>query len=448
MEEGITKELIGNLRDFVPFLLIKVLPNQDIVTLNKYTSNIFDWIADNYEESKKRIISVANNNKFEWQELELIQANGAIKHFHVYKIAIDDNSMIIVGVGVDVLTVDIKELEYVKMALEYVSDHIVITDSDGVITYINKAAENTTGYLKDEVVGKKVGSKSTWGGLMEDEFYKALWNRIKYEKKVFQGEIKNRRKNGEVYEVSVTITPILDAKGEVLLFVGVEKDLTALNFEKDLALVISHETYNSLNSITKKIESCITSLTKEGKVDHVENAYNSINDLQNKVMNLIRANQNVDDYSQMYNEEFSINELIDNIINEIREDNNSIEINLNSADNDSIYSNKELVKMVIKNIVENATIYSDNNGVVSIDVSKKRFSFEIDVHNNGIAIPNNTLHLIGTKFYRTERAKEKYLKGLGLGLYVAKILLAKIGGRFDIVSSEQEGTKVKIIIPF
>ncbi|NQV00817.1 MAG: CHASE domain-containing protein, partial [Parcubacteria group bacterium] len=102
------------------------------------------------------------------------------------------------------LTVDLQKFQ---LAVENASDHIIITDLEGSILYANKAAERITGYLKKEMLGKKSGD--LWGGKMDRAFYQKMWKTIKQEKKVFVGELTNKRKSGEKYEVQLRISPVL-----------------------------------------------------------------------------------------------------------------------------------------------------------------------------------------------------------------------------------------------
>jgi PAS domain S-box-containing protein len=118
------------------------------------------------------------------------------------------------------------DLQKFKRAVEGASDHIVITDPEGVILYANPAVTTLTGYSQKEVVGKKAGSKELWGGAMSPDFYKQMWQTIKIDKKTFVGEINNRRKNGQKYIAMSSISPVLNNQGEVIFFVGIERDAT------------------------------------------------------------------------------------------------------------------------------------------------------------------------------------------------------------------------------
>jgi PAS domain S-box-containing protein len=114
-------------------------------------------------------------------------------------------------------------------ALENSTNHTVITNSEGVVLYANRAAQKTTGFSEQEIIGN---TPRLWGGLMSPEFYKDLWQR-KSSGLPFEGEIINRRKNGEVYYAMAHIAPILDKQKRVVGFIGTEEDLTELRLQQE-----------------------------------------------------------------------------------------------------------------------------------------------------------------------------------------------------------------------
>lgn len=114
-------------------------------------------------------------------------------------------------------------LQKYKMALDSSYSHVVITDADGKILYANQAVAKTTGFSNKEVIGK---TPRLWGQLMSTEFYKKMWHTIKVEQKVFQGELTNRKKNGEKYTAKATISPIISDTNQLLGFIGIEEDVS------------------------------------------------------------------------------------------------------------------------------------------------------------------------------------------------------------------------------
>ncbi|MEY4731823.1 MAG: hypothetical protein RL681_769, partial [Candidatus Parcubacteria bacterium] len=115
-----------------------------------------------------------------------------------------------------------------SQALQNSTNHTIITNSNGVVLYANKAAERITGYSHEEIVGN---TPRLWGGMMSREFYAEFWNK-KISKEPFSGPIINRRKNGELYYAIAHIAPILGAQGELIGFIGTEEDITLLKMQE------------------------------------------------------------------------------------------------------------------------------------------------------------------------------------------------------------------------
>lgn len=116
-----------------------------------------------------------------------------------------------------------EEMKKLSLAVEQSSDWVLITDKTGRIEYLNKAVEEMTGYKKEELIGKNPSIFKS--GKYDKQFYKELWDTLLLGRS-FQGIITNRRKNGELFEIYHTITPIKDNKGNVTHFVATSKDLT------------------------------------------------------------------------------------------------------------------------------------------------------------------------------------------------------------------------------
>ncbi len=128
-----------------------------------------------------------------------------------------------------------QELEKFKLVIENTTQHVIITDPDGVVIYANAAASKITGYDNAEIIGSK---PSLWGRQMPLGFYEDMWKTISVDKKTFAGEIENKRKNGEVYIAKSIISPVLDEQRNVKFFVGLESDISK---EKALELALVKE---------------------------------------------------------------------------------------------------------------------------------------------------------------------------------------------------------------
>ncbi len=125
----------------------------------------------------------------------------------------------------------LKENNIFFQALENSTNHTIITDTNGIVLYANKAAQNITGFTSEEMYGN---TPRLWGGMMEPEFYQKLWKKKK-EGKNFDTEILNRRKNGETYTAIAHISPIKNSSNNVIGFIGTEEDITSrITFETEI----------------------------------------------------------------------------------------------------------------------------------------------------------------------------------------------------------------------
>ncbi|QAR33913.1 EAL domain-containing protein [Geovibrio thiophilus] len=116
-----------------------------------------------------------------------------------------------------------EKLLLASKVFENTIEAIYITNTRGVILSVNKAFLRITGFTEEEAIGNKTSILRS--GRHANHFYKGLWNSLK-ETGTWQGEIWNRRKNGELYPATVNISSIRDSGGNISHFIGVMHDIT------------------------------------------------------------------------------------------------------------------------------------------------------------------------------------------------------------------------------
>ena len=110
-------------------------------------------------------------------------------------------------------------------ALEETADSVVITDQDGLILYVNRGFEQTTGYTREEAIGGTPALLKS--GKQDAAFYRQMWSTL-LRGEVFRSTLVNRKKDGEQFYAEQTITPMKDSAGNITHFVSVGKDVTEL----------------------------------------------------------------------------------------------------------------------------------------------------------------------------------------------------------------------------
>lgn len=115
------------------------------------------------------------------------------------------------------------ELRKLAIAIEQSPTSVLITDREGRIEYVNPKIIKLTGYTREELIGRN--PRIFQSGEMSKDEYKVLWETIKSGNE-WRGELSNKKKNGEIYWESVSISPIRDIKGHITNFIGVKEDIT------------------------------------------------------------------------------------------------------------------------------------------------------------------------------------------------------------------------------
>ncbi len=111
-----------------------------------------------------------------------------------------------------------------QRAVEQAPASVVITDADGTIAWVNPWFCRTTGYSREEALGKT--PRILKSDIHPASFYEEMWRTIS-SGRTWHGELCNRRKDGSLYWEHATISPVLDAEGRVTHYVAVKFDVTA-----------------------------------------------------------------------------------------------------------------------------------------------------------------------------------------------------------------------------
>lgn len=350
-----------------------------------------------------------------------------------------------------------KDLQRFKLAVENASDHIVITDKDGVIVYANKSVKRITGFDSYEVIGKKAGSKDLWGGLMDENFYRNMWQTIKFKKEPFYGEIKNKRKDGSEYYAYSSISPVVDKSGEVQFFVGIERDITK---EKEIdkaktefVSLASHQLRTPLSAISWYTEMLLNG--DAGAINDKQKEYlNEVYYGNQRMIDLVNALLNV---SRIEMGSFVIEPEMTDIVSIFRSvmdeskpkiDEKRLILHTDFQKNlPKVFLDKKLIRIVLQNLLTNAIKYTPESGNIFLMIFVKDEKLVISIRDEGFGIPLNEQDKIFNKLFRATNVKEKETDGTGLGLYIVKSILDNSGGSISFDSKEDKGSTFTVSIP-
>ncbi len=116
-----------------------------------------------------------------------------------------------------------KERRQLSAVIEQSAESVIITDTEGIILYVNPAFERVTGYTREEAIGNNPNMLSSGEHL--PEFFKELWDTLKAGR-VWHGRLKNKKKDGSIYTEETIIGPVRDEAGNIVNYVSLQRDIT------------------------------------------------------------------------------------------------------------------------------------------------------------------------------------------------------------------------------
>ena len=183
--------------------------------------------------------------------------------------------------NIDALLQQVKELRDIQYALDQ-STIIAITDARGRITYVNDLFCEIAQYSREELIGQT--HRIINSGYHPKEFFKNLWREIG-QGNIWNGEIKNKRKDGTYYWVHATIVPFLNEKGKPYQYISIRKDVTKEKMLEEEA----RKNYEKYQLIAEHSENFIALITEEGSFQYISPTFNillkyDLHELQQKTL--------------------------------------------------------------------------------------------------------------------------------------------------------------------
>ncbi len=348
------------------------------------------------------------------------------------------------------------EFHKFKMAVDAVSDQVVITEPDGTIIYANPATEHLTGWKPNEILGQKAGTKKLWGGLMPAEFYQTMWRVIKHDRKPFSGEVTNHRKDGQQYVAKILINPILDKNNDVVFFVGVEEDITrekeVEEAKTEFLSIASHQLQTPIATIgwlTEALTDNVAGKLSKRQLDLVEKIDRSNQRMVELVNALLNTSRLEVGTVMITPEKMDLEPLLHEIANEVMtKPMHKVTLTEEYAqDAPTLAVDSTMLRTVIQNLLTNAVRYTPDGGQIWLRLKYNNQSIIIEVSDTGIGIPVGSRDHIFSKFYRAPNATRMMPEGIGLGMYITKSILDVTGGSITFNSAEGRGTTFQITYP-
>lgn len=354
----------------------------------------------------------------------------------------------------------LKELQDLKFTIDCHSI-VSITDISGKIIYVNDKFTKISGYSKAELMGQDhriINSKTH-----DKIFMKNLWDTIK-SGQVWQGEICNRNKKGELYWVYTTIAPFCAPDGKLEKYVSIRTDVTykslAIQREEELlselkksnaeltefAYIASHDLKAPLRGIS--------TLVKWISVDNA-NCLNEEGQMHLKLLNkrverLFGVIDGILHYSRIGKEksefiEINLNQLLDDVLDSLTIPPHIKIIRKNNFP--TIQCEKNRMRQIFQNLISNAIKYNDKNeGLIEIGANSDNAENPIfSIKDNGMGIDAKYFDKI-FQIFQTLQNKDSS-DSSGIGLAIVKKTVEYFGGKIWLESEVGKGTTFFFTIP-
>jgi PAS domain S-box-containing protein len=342
------------------------------------------------------------------------------------------------------------DLEQLKYALDQ-SSIVAITDRHGVIEYANDKFVEISKYSREELVGKThrvVNSK-----YHPPEYIEGLWKTI-LAGKVWRGELRNRAKDGSDYWVDTTITPLLDKAGQPERFIAIRNDITRrkeLEQQKDeFMAVASHELKSPLTSAKAYVQ-LLKQLERQKRsgesVSLLAKVDEQIKKLDKLITELFDVAQIEAGKTHLEMAEFDLRELIESVAEEVQLSANSHRIVKQVDQLPLIQGDRDRIGQVVNNYLTNAIKYSPEASRIIIKAQAKKGRVRVLVQDFGPGIAKEEQRQIFKKYYRSNGGAQKYVKGLGLGLYISSEIIARHRGEVLVKSEPGKGSTFGFWLP-
>jgi PAS domain S-box-containing protein len=357
-----------------------------------------------------------------------------------------------------------EKLRKFSRVVEQSGNTIVITDLNGTIEFVNPAFCIKTGYSYSEAIGKN--PRILQSGFQSQEFYKELWITIS-SGKVWQGEILNKRKNGELYWEFATISPIKDEAGNNTHYLAIKEDITErkqaleeLQIAKEMAesankakstflASMSHELRTPLNGILgyAQILNRDKNLTKHQKdgIEIIQRSGEHLLTLINDILDISKIEANKLELRAC---DFRLSSFLKEIAKlfRIRIEDKGIEfiteINLPLI----IHADEKRLRQILLNLLSNAVKFTQQ-GQIKLKVSQINELIRFEVEDSGIGILPKNLETIFLPFQQVGENNLQQAEGTGLGLAISKKMVEMMTGQLRVESTHGKSSRFWFEIP-
>ncbi|MEK6649714.1 MAG: PAS domain S-box protein [Bacteroidota bacterium] len=358
-------------------------------------------------------------------------------------------------IGRDITLDKQKDLDLLRFSnvIQHTINPIQITDASGKMVYVNPAFEKASGYTREELIGQN--PRMLASGKHGRDFWSGVWRHI-MSGKLWTGRVENRRKDGSPFHTELVVSPIMDAAGNVVGFLGAHRDITEqIILEQQLvrsqrmesigtlAAGVAHEVGNPLTAIS----SLVQVLQRTVQDPFATEKLGLINSQISRIAKIIRDLVDFSRPSTHVSKLTDLNQILNDALNIVKYGKKVKDITI-ALDLDPQLPTVRIVPdqivQVFINVLMNAVDALDGRpGTISVSSRSTDSVIDVAVSDTGKGIPQEEIEKIFEPFYTTKGVG----KGTGLGLWVSYGIVKSFNGDIIVESIPGEGSLFTIRLP-
>jgi PAS domain S-box-containing protein len=330
--------------------------------------------------------------------------------------------------------------------LGYVADGVFLVDAKGVVQLWNPAAEAITGVLAEAVLGRPIEEAIPgWETLTQSVVIKSAPAASGASATTLPVEINGR-------ELWLSLTGVGFAEGTVYAFRDLTEEHRLEELKADFIATVSHE----LRTPIAAVHGAVKTLERED-VDFSDDVrrriLSVISDQSERLVDLVNdillTSQVESGRLVLATEPVDVSDLAHGVIEAARmhaPDEVSLEV-IAPPTLAPVATDSDKLRQVLANLVANAVKYSFGRGRIDVQLEQRGTQVRIAVRDQGVGIPQAERQRIFEKFYRLHPDMTRGVGGTGLGLYICRELVRRMGGSIWVESSEGVGSTFFVELP-
>jgi PAS domain S-box-containing protein len=357
-----------------------------------------------------------------------------------------------------------ERLELLSLVADHTDNFVIITDAEGKARWANRAFCQFTGYALEDVLDRKPGALLQ-GPHTDGVEVQRIAAELRLQRS-FRSEVLNYTRSGRPYWVTMHVTPIFDADGNLRSFVSVQADSTQWR-ELNAQLLreklraeqadqaksrflsnISHEIRTPLNALTGLLDVLRTTPLDDRQLDYVQKMSTASRVLMQLINDVLDFSKIDADMMRLDPQPFALRDLWDDVADMLAAAAapRGLEIRLDRCfeDDACFVGDEPRLRQILLNLISNAAKFTESGfiefGARLLAHDARDGTLEFFVRDTGIGIPPDRVESIFEAFSQADASTARQFGGTGLGLAISRRLARLMGGEIQVRSAPGRGS--------